>query len=135
MNDEGCRPAWQDLEVSAHNATMAAGCLPLAGGLGSGNSVMRWSIEPRLRRHLRVFLGQVAFLTLLDSPTLLMDHYPPFLFLMLLRTMFALTALVLLIAGLFSNWKKPEIGFDLWDHCLAFVLLALGCSIALRLLG
>ena len=105
-----------------------------APGLGS-SSVMRCSLEPRLRRHVRVFLGQVAFLTLLDSPTLLVDRHPPLLFLMLLRIMFALTALVLLIAGLFANWRRPEMVFDLWDHCLAFFLLALGCSIALRLLG
>ena len=84
---------------------------------------------------MRLFLGQAGFLVLASSPTLLLDHRPPVLFLLLLRNMFGLTALVLLIAGLFSTRRTPGADFGLWDHCLAFVLLQLGCSIALRLLA
>ena len=92
-------------------------------------------LDPHLRRHLRAFAGQVGFLVLFSSPTLLIDDHAPVLFLSLLRTTFGLTALVLLIAGLFSRQRTPEADFGLWDHCLAFVLLQLGCSIALRLIG
>ena len=91
-------------------------------------------LDPRLRRHLRAFAGQVGFLVLSSSPALLIDDHAPVLFLSLLRTMFGLTALVLLSAGLLSRQRTPEGSFDLWDHCLAFVLLQLGCSIALRLI-
>ena len=90
-------------------------------------------LDPHSGRHLRAFAGQVGFLVLSSSPTLLIDGHAPVLFLSLLRTMFGLTALVLLIAGLLSRQWTPERSFGLWDHCLAFVLLQLGCSIALRL--
>lgn len=42
--------------------------------------------------------------------------------------------LFLLIAGLFFKPRTTEAGFGPWDHCLAFVLLQLACSIVLRLI-
>lgn len=105
-----------------------------AGRNAAGTAVPRRpDLHPRY--HLRVFAGQVGFLVLSSSPTLLVDDHAPVLFLSLLRSMFGLTALVLLIAGLFSKQRTPQTSFGLWDHCLAFVLLQLGCFIALRMIG
>lgn len=93
-------------------------------------------LDPRFGRHLRAFAGQVAFLVLIGSPALLIDAHPPILFLRVLRGLFSLTALWLLAVGLLTKRRTPPgKSFDLWDHCLAFTLLQLGCSIALRLIG
>ena len=85
------------------------------------------------RRHLRMFGFQVVSLVLGSSPVLLIDDHAPVLFFLLLRTLCGVTAVFLLIVSLFS--KRPAGAcFSPLDHCLAFVLLQLGCSITLHLI-
>jgi hypothetical protein len=82
-----------------------------------------------------MFGGQIVFLVLGSSPALLIDDHAPVLFLLLLRTLCGFTAVFLLIAGLFLKRRQHGAGFGPLDHCLAFVLLQLGCSITLHLIG
>jgi hypothetical protein len=74
-------------------------------------------------------------LVLCCAPALLIDNDAPVLFLSLLRTVSRLTAVVLFIVGFFFASQSPRARFGPWDHCLGFVLLQLGCSIALHLIG
>jgi hypothetical protein len=87
------------------------------------------------RRHLRMFGFQVVSLVLGSSPALLIDDHTPVLFLLLLRRLCGVTAVFLLIVGLFSKRLTAGAGFGPLDHCLAFVLLQLGCSITLTRTG
>jgi hypothetical protein len=89
-------------------------------------------IDPHSKLHLRRFAGQVVLLVLCCAPALLIDKNAPVLFLSLLRTASGLTAIILFIIGFFVKKQTPGSRFGPWDHCLGFVLLQLGCSIALR---
>jgi hypothetical protein len=93
-----------------------------------------WRLDSHSRLHLRRFAGQVALLVLCCSPALLFDKNAPILFLSLLRAVSRLTALVLFIVGFFVKRRIPGPGFGPWDHCAGFVLLQLGCSLALDLI-
>lgn len=92
-------------------------------------------LDARSRWHLRVFGGQVLFLALTGAPVLLVDRHAPVLYLLELRAMFRMSALVLLLVGLFARQPPSRASLCLWDHVLAFVLLGAGCSLALRLLA
>jgi hypothetical protein len=94
-----------------------------------------WRLDPHSRLHLRRFAGQVALLVLCCAPALLVDNNVPILFLSLLRAVSRLTALVLFIVGFFVKRRTPGPSFGPWDHCAGFVLLQLGCSIALHLIN
>jgi hypothetical protein len=89
-------------------------------------------LDPHSRLHLQRFTGQVALLVLCCVPALLLDKDAPVLFLSLLRAASSLTALVLFIMGFFFASRSPGPRFGPWDHCLGFVLVQLGCSIALH---
>ena len=95
---------------------------------------MSWRLDPHSRFHLRKFAGQVTLFVLCCAPTLLIDKNAPVLFLSLLGTAYRFTALFLFIVGFSVKRRTPEAGFVRWDHCLAFILLQLGCSIALDLI-
>jgi hypothetical protein len=82
-----------------------------------------------------MFGGQAVFLVLVSSPALLIDSHATVMFLLLLRTLCNFTALFLLTIGLLSKQLAPGGGLGPLDHCLAFMLLQLGCSIALHLIG
>ena len=90
--------------------------------------------DPHSRLHIRTFARQVGLLVLCCLPTLLVDDHAPILFLSLLRELFGFTAAFLLVISFFFKQRAPGVGFRPIDHCLAFVLLQLGCSIALHLL-
>lgn len=92
------------------------------------------SLDPQSRWHLRVLGGQVMLLAMVGMPALLLDEHRPRLFLLELRGMFGLSALVLLVLGALSRQPWSPGRFCLWDHLLAFVLLKLGCSVILALL-
>jgi len=89
-------------------------------------------IDLHSRLHLRRFAGQVGLLVLCCTPALLIDKNAPVLFLSLLRTVSGLTALVLFIIGFLVKKQPSGSRFGPWDHCLGFVLLQVGCSIALH---
>jgi hypothetical protein len=91
--------------------------------------------DERSRLRLRVFAAQVAFLTLIGAPALMVDQHAPTLFLLELRTMFTLSALVLLVFGVLSRQRLPPACLCIWDHMAAFLLLRAGCSVALRLIA
>lgn len=91
-------------------------------------------LDPHARLHLRTFARQVGLLVLCCLPTLLIDNHAPILFFSLLKILFGFTALFLLITSFFFKHRTSEVGFRPSDHCLAFVLLQLGCSIVLRLI-
>jgi hypothetical protein len=91
-----------------------------------------WRLDPHSRLHLRRFAGQVALLVLCCTPALLIDKNPPVLFLSLLRTVSGLSALILFIIGFLVKKQASEPRFGPWDHCLGFVLLQFGSSIALH---
>jgi hypothetical protein len=91
-------------------------------------------LDSHSRLHLRRFAGQVAFLVLCCAPALLIDGNAPVLFFSLLGMLARFTALFLFIVGFFSKRQTPLSGFGPWDHCLGFILLQLGCSIALHLI-
>jgi hypothetical protein len=93
-----------------------------------------WRLDPHSRLHLRRFAGQVALLVLCCTPALLIDKNAPILFLSLLRTVSCLTAFALFLGGWFYKVRTAPPRFGPWDHCLGFVLLQLGCSIALHLI-
>ena len=88
-------------------------------------------LDARSRWHLRVLAGQVMLLTIVSLPTLLIDQHRPKLFLLELRGMFGLSALVLLVLGVLARQPWSAASLCLWDHFLAFVLLKLGCSVLL----
>jgi hypothetical protein len=96
--------------------------------------IVSWRFDPHSSLHLRVFAGQVVLLVLCCTPALLIDQNAPVLFISLLRTVSGLTAFILLIFGFFVKKQTPEPGLGPWDHCLGFVLLQLGCSIALHVI-
>lgn len=92
-------------------------------------------LDAQSRWHLRTFMGQVAFLALIGVPVLLVDRHAPALYLMQLRAMFSLSAIVLLVLGVISRQALSQSSLRVWDHFLAFVMLKAGCSLALRMLG
>lgn len=92
-------------------------------------------LDARSRWHMRVFGGQVVFLALTGAPVLLVDRHAPALYLLELRAMFGISALVLLLFGLLSRQAPMRTSLGMWDHALAFLLLREGCSLALRLLA
>jgi hypothetical protein len=94
--------------------------------------IVSWRFDPHSSLHLRGFVRQVVLLVLCCTPALLIDKNAPVLFLSLLRTVSGLTALILFIIGFFVKRQTPGPGLGPWDHCLGFVLLQLGCSIALH---
>jgi hypothetical protein len=98
------------------------------------DSIASRRLDSHSRLHLRRFAGQGAFLVLCCASALLIDGNAPVLFFSLLGMLARFTALCLFIAGLFSMRRAPRSGFGPWDHCLGFILLQLGCSIALHLI-
>ena len=92
-------------------------------------------LDAKSRWHLQTFAAQVIFLAVVGAPALLIDRHAPMLYLLELRTMFGLSAVVLLVLGVFSRQRLLQADICIWDHFLAFVLLKVGCSLALRLLG
>lgn len=90
-------------------------------------------LDAKSRRHVQTFACQVAFLALIGAPVLLIDRHAPTLYLLQLRTMLGLSALVILAVGVFSRQPMSHTSFCIWDHFLALVLLKLGCSVALWL--
>jgi hypothetical protein len=86
------------------------------------------------RIHLRLFGRQVAFLLLFGSPALFVDEHRPRLFLSMIRTMFGLSALIVLGVAVFTRRPLSPTSLCLWDHLPAMMLLVLARSIALRLL-
>jgi hypothetical protein len=92
-------------------------------------------VDERSRLRLRVFAAQVAFLSLIGVPALLVDNHAPTLFLLELRTMFTLSASVLLVFGILSRQRLSPGSLCIWDHIAGFLLLKTGCSVALRLIA
>jgi hypothetical protein len=92
------------------------------------------SLDAQSRSHLQRFAGQVAFLTLIAAPVLLVDSHVPRLYLLQLRAMFTLSALVILVVSVLSRQPWSKTSFCIWDDFLTFGLLKSGCSIALWLL-
>ncbi len=92
-------------------------------------------LDAQSRWHLRVLAGQVMLLMMVGIPALLIDQHRPKLFLLELRGMFGLSALVLLVLGVLARQRWSPVSLCLWDHVLAFALLKLGCSILLWWLG
>jgi hypothetical protein len=101
---------------------------------GSMGLIVSRHLDPQSQLHLRKFAGHAGLLVLCCAPALLIDEKAPVLFLSLLGTVCRFTALFLFIVGFSVRGRSPEAGFGPWDHCLAFVLLQLGCSIALDLI-
>jgi hypothetical protein len=101
---------------------------------GSRGLIVSRHLDPQSQLHLRKFAGHAALLVLCCAPALLIDEKAPVLFLSLLGTVCRFTALFLFIIGFSVRGRSPEASFGPWDHCLAFVLLQLGCSIALDLI-
>lgn len=91
-------------------------------------------LDARPRWHVRAFGGQVMFLALTGAPVLLVDRRAPALYLLELRAMFGVSALVLLL-GLLSRQGPSRSSLGMWDHVLAFLLLREACSLALRVLA
>lgn len=92
------------------------------------------NLDVQSRTQLRLFRIQVAALVMFGAPALILDQRRPFLFLFELRTMFGLSAMILVLAAVLT--RRPVCGESLgtWDHAAAMVLLTLGCSIVLQLL-
>jgi len=101
----------------------------------SGRSEMPRRLDAQSRGHLQAFAGQVGFLALIGLPVLLIDSHAPMLYLVQLRTMFDITGFVMLVIGVSERKQFSPTSLCIWDHCLAFILLKCGCSLALRLLG
>jgi len=90
------------------------------------------NLDERSRAQLRLFRLQVTSLAIFGAPALLLDQHRPLLFLFVLRTMFGLSALiVILAAGLTRRPICPK-SLGIWDHAAAMILLTLGCSMALQ---
>jgi hypothetical protein len=66
---------------------------------------------------------------------LLLDSHAPRLYLLQLQATFGLSSVILLALALF--WRRPlsPTSLCVWDHCVAFCLLKIGCSLALSLVG
>jgi hypothetical protein len=92
-------------------------------------------LDAQSRWHLRTFASQVAFLALIGLPVLLIDRHVPALYLLQLRTMFGFSALIMLVLGVASRQALSRASLCVWDHFLAFLLLKVGCSLALWMLG
>lgn len=92
-------------------------------------------LDERSRVHLRVLGRQVAFIVLFSAATLLIDQHRPILFLSLMRTMFGFSALVVLGVAFFTRRPVSPTSLCIWDHALAMVLLALLCTVALKMLA
>ncbi len=88
-------------------------------------------LDARSRWHLRLLTGQIMFLTMVGLPALVIDPYRPRLFLLELRGMFGLSALVLLVLGALARQPWSPASLCLWDHFLALLLLKFGCSVLL----
>jgi hypothetical protein len=101
---------------------------------GSMDLIVSRHLDPQSQLHLRRFASHAALLVMCCAPALLIDKNAPVLFLSLLGTACRFTALFLFIVGFSVKRRTLEAGFGPWDHCLAFVLLQLGCSIALDLI-
>jgi hypothetical protein len=96
---------------------------------------MAREIDQQSRWHLRTFGGQVMFLAVIGLPALLVDGAEPALYLTQLRTMFGLSAFLLLALATISRRPLPRSHLCIWDHAMGFQLLKLGCALALRALG
>ena len=91
--------------------------------------------DERSRKHLRLFSGQVGFVVLFSSPTLLIDQHRPILFLTLIHLMFGFSALLVLGAALLKRSSIPSASLCIWDHGFAMLILMLICSAVLRVLA
>lgn len=91
-------------------------------------------LDVQSRTQLRLFRIQVTSLVMFGAPTLILDQRRPFLFLFVLRTMFGLSAIIVILAAMLT--RRPVCGKSLgaWDHAAAMALLTLGCSIMMQLL-
>ena len=90
--------------------------------------------DAQSRDHLRAFAAQVGFLAAIGLPLLLLDSHAPRLYLLQLQATFGLSSLIIFALALFSRRPLLPTSLCIWDHCLAFYLLKLGCSLALFLL-
>jgi hypothetical protein len=86
------------------------------------------------RVHLRVFSRQVAFLSIFSSPAILFDDQRPHLFLSMIRTMFALSALIVFGVAFLARQPLNPTSLCLWDHVPAMLLLAIACLMGLWML-
>jgi hypothetical protein len=131
--------------VQAHRIFMRSKRFELMRGLRGGmvvsgqrgqrdGSGLPTRLDSHTRLHLRRFADQVALLVLCCTPALLVDKDAPILFLSLLRAVSCLTAVALFIGGWCYKVRPTAPRLGPWDHCLGFVLLQVGCSIALHLI-
>jgi hypothetical protein len=105
-----------------------------ASGPGRWVRVLR-DPDERSRKHLRIFGGQVGFLVLFSSPTLVIDQHRPILFLTLIHLLFGFSALLVFAAALFKRTPIPSASLCIWDHGLAMLVLMLISSAVLRVLA
>lgn len=96
---------------------------------------MRPYLDKTSRSYVRAFAGQVAVLTLVGMPALLLDRHRPMLFLAELRAMFGLSALVSIGLAVLSRQRLSPGSLCIWDHVAALFLLKCGCSVTLWLLA
>jgi hypothetical protein len=101
-------------------------------GLNHWIRVLR-ELDERSRVHLRLLGRQVAFVAFFSAPTLIIDQHRPLLFLSLMRTMFGLSALVVVGVAFLARRPMPPTSLCIWDCVAAMLLLTLACSAALRL--
>lgn len=92
-------------------------------------------LDAQSRWHVRLFAGQVAFLSLIGAPALLVDRHAPALYLLQLRAMFGFSALIQLVLAMIARQPLSPSRLCIWDHFLAFLLLNIACSLVLRMLG
>lgn len=91
--------------------------------------------DARSRKHLQLFGGQVGFILLFSSPTLIIDQHRPLFFVTLIHLMFGFSALLLFGAALFKRTPIPSASLCIWDHGLAMLVLMLISSAVLRVLA
>ena len=91
--------------------------------------------DERSRVHFRLLGRQVPFVVLFCAFTLPIDQHRPILFLSLMRTMFGLSALIVIGLAFFTDRPVSPTSLCIWDQALAMLSLTLICSIVLRLLA
>lgn len=106
----------------------------LEDGLGRWLSVLR-DPDERSRKHLRLFGGQVGFIVLFCSPTLVIDQHRPLLFVSLIHLMFGFSAALVFGVALWKRNPIPPARLCVWDHGVAMLLLMLISSVVLRVLA
>ena len=92
------------------------------------------TLDERSRIHLQAFGRQVAFILLCSLLTLLIDKQRPVLCLIMMRTMFGFSTLFVFAVAVLTRQPVSPKSICIWDHIAGMLLLALVCSVALRLL-